>query len=141
MASPTLAASAPALEEWRSKCVVIPYGVHAARVPASDAVLQRAEVIRREHKRPIVLFVGRLVGYKGVDVLLDAMRDSPAVALIVGGLVFTGMALQLTYRKREAPAAAKAPPAAAPAQAQQAAAAPPSLTQAHGSRQRRVRRR
>lgn len=84
VASPTLAASAPQLEEWRSKCVVIPYGVHAARVPPSDEVARRAEAIRREHKRPLVLFVGRLVAYKGVDVLLDAMRDSPAAALIVG---------------------------------------------------------
>jgi rhamnosyl/mannosyltransferase len=84
VASPTLAASAPQLEEWRSKCVVIPYGVHAARVPPSDGVARRAEAIRKEHKGPIVLFVGRLVAYKGVDVLLDAMRESPAVALIVG---------------------------------------------------------
>jgi rhamnosyl/mannosyltransferase len=84
VASPTLAASAPQLEEWRSKCDVIPYGVPAARVPPSEAVTRRADVIRREHKRPIVLFVGRLVAYKGIDVLLDAMRDSPAIALIVG---------------------------------------------------------
>jgi glycosyltransferase involved in cell wall biosynthesis len=84
VASPTLAASAPQLEDWRSKCVVIPYGVHAARVPPSDAVARRAEAIRREHKVPLVLFVGRLVTYKGVDVLLDAMRGVSAVALLVG---------------------------------------------------------
>src|SRR4051812_32078174 len=84
VASPTLAASAPQLEEWRSKCDVIPYGVHGARVPPSESVMRRAGEIRSEHKGPLVLFVGRLVAYKGVDVLLDAMRDSSAVALIVG---------------------------------------------------------
>jgi rhamnosyl/mannosyltransferase len=84
VASPTLAASAPQLEEWRSKCDVIPYGVYPTRVPPTDAVARRAEAIRREHKAPLVLFVGRLVAYKGVSVLLDAMRNSEAVALIVG---------------------------------------------------------
>jgi rhamnosyl/mannosyltransferase len=84
VASPTLAASAPQLEEWRSKCDVIPYGVQAARIPPTDAVARRAEAIRREHQAPLVLFVGRLVAYKGVGVLLDAMRNVEAVALIVG---------------------------------------------------------
>jgi glycosyltransferase involved in cell wall biosynthesis len=83
--SPVLAASAPPLQEWQSKCVVIPLAVCARRaVSPSDAVARRADAIRREHNAPIVLFVGRLVAYKGVDVLLDAMRESPAMALIVG---------------------------------------------------------
>jgi glycosyltransferase involved in cell wall biosynthesis len=82
VASPTLAASSPVLKPWRHKCIVIPYGIeqHAA----SDQVLRRAEAIRTEEGRPIVLFVGRLVPYKGVDVLLDAMRAISAVALLVG---------------------------------------------------------
>jgi lipopolysaccharide/colanic/teichoic acid biosynthesis glycosyltransferase/glycosyltransferase involved in cell wall biosynthesis len=83
VASPTLAASSPQLQEWRSKCVVIPYGA-THRIPASEASARRADAIRREHQRPIVLFVGRLVAYKGVDVLLDAMRGVSAVAALVG---------------------------------------------------------
>jgi rhamnosyl/mannosyltransferase len=83
VASPTLAASAPQLQEWQSKCVVIPYGIQPRRM-TSDAVVRRAAAIRKEHDAPIVLFVGRLVTYKGVDVLLDAMSSVEAVALIVG---------------------------------------------------------
>jgi glycosyltransferase involved in cell wall biosynthesis len=84
VASPTLAASAPQLEDWRSKCVVIPYGVHPATVPPSDAVARRADAIRKKYQQPIVLFVGRLVAYKGLDVLLQALHSSSAVALVVG---------------------------------------------------------
>src|SRR5688500_16123750 len=68
VASPALAASAPQLERWQSKCVVIPYGIDVELQPG-DAVRRRAADIRNEHSMPIVLFVGRLVPYKGVDVL------------------------------------------------------------------------
>jgi glycosyltransferase involved in cell wall biosynthesis len=84
VASPTLAASAPQLREWRSKCVVIPYGVQSGRLAPAEAIARRAAAIRNEHHAPIALFVGRLVAYKGVDVLLEAMRGVPAVALLVG---------------------------------------------------------
>jgi len=84
VASPTLAASAPELHEWRSKCVVIPYGIQMPRLPPDEAVVRRAAAIRKEHGAPIVLFVGRLVTYKGVDVLLDAMSGVAAVTLIAG---------------------------------------------------------
>jgi glycosyltransferase involved in cell wall biosynthesis len=84
VASPTLAASAPQLQEWRSKCVVIPYGIEPNQESIVERYRLRAEAIRREHVKPIVLFVGRLVAYKGVGVLLDAMRDVDAVALLVG---------------------------------------------------------
>jgi glycosyltransferase involved in cell wall biosynthesis len=80
--SPTLAASSPVLRPWQHKCVVIPFGIEERAV--SEQVLRRADAVRREEGRPIVLFVGRLVSYKGVDVLLDAMREIPAVALLVG---------------------------------------------------------
>jgi glycosyltransferase involved in cell wall biosynthesis len=84
VASPTLAASAPQLKEWQSKCVVIPYGIDAHNDAAPEQIGRRADAIRKEYSRPIVLFVGRLVSYKGVDVLLEAMRGVSAVALLVG---------------------------------------------------------
>ncbi len=84
VASPTLAASAPQLQEWKAKCVVIPYGIDADHESGADRRQQRAEAIRQELGKPLVLFVGRLVSYKGADVLLDAMRDLPAVAFLVG---------------------------------------------------------
>jgi len=82
VASPTLAQSAPQLSDWQSKCVVIPYGVHVT--PPSDTVVQRAAELRKAAGRPIILFVGRLVKYKGADVLLEALRDVDAATFLVG---------------------------------------------------------
>ena len=82
VSSAPLSDTAPALQEWRSKCVVIPFGVE--RPVESASVAARAEEIRREMKQPFVLFVGRLVGYKGVDVLIDALRHLSVSAVIVG---------------------------------------------------------
>ena len=82
VSSPSLGASAPALQDFQAKCTVIPFGVEKAGTDQPD--LERVAAIRRDFSQPIVLFVGRLVPYKGVDVLLDAMVRLNAVALIVG---------------------------------------------------------
>jgi glycosyltransferase involved in cell wall biosynthesis len=85
VASPTLAASAPQLHGWQSKCVVVPYGLETAPGEPPQRVVARADAIRQEAAgQPLVLFVGRIVKYKGVDVLLEAMRGVSATAVIVG---------------------------------------------------------
>ena len=84
VSSPTLGTSAPELQDFQAKCTVIPFGIEGRSPQESDAGLQRASAIRREIDRPIVLFVGRLVPYKGVDVLLEALTGVDAAALIVG---------------------------------------------------------
>ena len=82
VSSPLLGESAPALRDFQAKCTVIPFGVEKAATDRPDQ--ERVAEIRRDVSQPIVLFVGRLVPYKGVDVLLDAMAGLNAVALIVG---------------------------------------------------------
>ena len=84
VSSPALGASAPELQDFQAKCKVIPFGIEARSADAVGATVQRAEEIRRGANQPIVLFVGRLVAYKGVDVLLEALKGLNAVALIVG---------------------------------------------------------
>lgn len=84
VSSPPLAEHAQELQDFREKCRVVPFGIDLARLEATPAVLDRARAIRASHRRPIVLFVGRLVPYKGVDVLLRAMTSVDATAIVVG---------------------------------------------------------
>ena len=74
----------PALARYQRKCTVIPYGLEPARYRLSSDIASRVKAIRLRTPKPIVLFVGRLVGYKGVDVLLRAMKGLDAETVIVG---------------------------------------------------------
>lgn len=84
VSSPALANQAAALREFRAKCVVIPFGLDAARLEPAPDTAPEAEAIRQRYQRPIVLFVGRMVDYKGVDVLLRALVGLEATTLLVG---------------------------------------------------------
>jgi lipopolysaccharide/colanic/teichoic acid biosynthesis glycosyltransferase/glycosyltransferase involved in cell wall biosynthesis len=68
----------PALAAHRDKVAVIPYGLDPAGYEPG------AEPSRDPQAQPTLLFVGRLVPYKGVDVLLRAMAGVPASLVLVG---------------------------------------------------------
>jgi glycosyltransferase involved in cell wall biosynthesis len=84
VASPPIAATATQLAGHRQKCVVIPYGIDLAPFEMTPAVQSQVAAIRAESPLPLILFVGRLVPYKGIDVLIRAMVDAPARLAIVG---------------------------------------------------------
>jgi len=84
VSSPRLAGYARELSDFRHKCVVIPFGLDTSHLAETPAIADRAAAIAREFPGPRVLFVGRLVPYKGVDVLIDAMASVEATCLIVG---------------------------------------------------------
>jgi glycosyltransferase involved in cell wall biosynthesis len=73
------------LRGFENKARVIPFGIDASRFAASPAVSARAAALRGAWgERPAILAVGRLVGYKGLDVLLRAARSLEATVVIVG---------------------------------------------------------
>lgn len=75
----------PWLAPFRAKCEVIPFGINLAALALTPERERRVAELRREAGgRPIVLNVGRLVGYKGQRYLLEALRELDAVAWIVG---------------------------------------------------------
>jgi len=76
-----LAETSPVLARHHDRVDVIPYGVDADEWPADPELVAR---IRAGHPGPIVLYLGRLVAYKGLDVLIDAMRTINATLLIAG---------------------------------------------------------
>jgi rhamnosyl/mannosyltransferase len=83
VASPPMR-DAPVLAPHRAKCVVIPYGLDLDRYRPTNAVTARALALRAQFRAPVLLFIGRLVCYKGVDVLLRALPGLEAHVVIVG---------------------------------------------------------
>jgi len=80
--SPNYIESSPILREFRHLCRVIPLGIRVESFDRYDpAAVDR---IRREHGPAIVLAVGRLVYYKGLEYLIRAMSTVDAKLLIIG---------------------------------------------------------
>jgi rhamnosyl/mannosyltransferase len=83
IASPSMR-EVPALAAYRTKSIVIPYGLEPDRYDANADVQSRADALRGVADSPILLFVGRLVSYKGLDVLIRAVKGLDARTIIVG---------------------------------------------------------
>lgn len=82
--SPDMVEHSPYLREVAEKCRVIPFGIHVERYAATPEVTARAGQLRAGHGRPIVLFVGRLIYYKGPEFLVRAMADVDADLVMIG---------------------------------------------------------
>ncbi len=84
VSSPPLAAGSSLVGAAR-RVAVIPFGIDLARYQRGDAA-RRAQVaaIRDRVPGPRILFVGRLVYYKGVDLLIDALARCRGSLIIVG---------------------------------------------------------
>lgn len=86
LSNPTYTINSPFVAPHARKCVVIHHGANLARFAGSAQSQSRAQQIRAEHGDSLVLFVGRLRYYKGVENLIRAMREvaQPVRVLIVG---------------------------------------------------------
>ncbi len=84
VSSPRLIEHAHELAPHRDKCVVVPFGIDPRGFASTPALQEAALNARARYGRPLLLFVGRLVPYKGVDVLLRALCGLEAHAVVVG---------------------------------------------------------
>jgi len=54
--------------------IVMPNGVDIDRSPADSAILQRLNDTYKLDSRPLFLFVGRIMWYKGLKIIIDALK-------------------------------------------------------------------
>jgi len=82
--SDNMARNSPVLSHCLEKVHVLPFGIPEERQEETNLSLQTLQRLQSDIPGKVVLFVGRLIHYKGVDVLIEAMRDIDATCLIVG---------------------------------------------------------
>ena len=81
---PALVSESPFLVAHSEKCVVIPYGIDMSYWTELDGTQRRrVDELRSRYPR-LVMATGRLVPYKGFDVLIEALRRVEATAIVVG---------------------------------------------------------
>jgi rhamnosyl/mannosyltransferase len=85
VATPHHVTSSAFLAEVASKCHVIHFGVDPGRFALTQDVSRKADALREQYGRPLVFFSGRLVHYKGVRYLVEAMGRVPRAHLVVAG--------------------------------------------------------
>ena len=85
VSSPAYVESSPFLRRVRDNCRLIHFGIDLECFKETPQVQTDAQRLRsRFGDRPLLLFIGRLRHYKGVDVLIRAMRHVDAHLLIIG---------------------------------------------------------
>jgi rhamnosyl/mannosyltransferase len=86
VASPQLMRSSPVLASLPDRCRLVNYGVDASRFQADGRISRLAADLREKYSAGggLILCVGRLVYYKGIEHLLEAAREVDAGFLILG---------------------------------------------------------
>ncbi len=81
--SPNYAATSALLQENRDRVTVVPLGVDLARF--LQAYPEEVAALRQQYGTPLLLSMGRLRYYKGLNVLIEALPSLPGVTLVVAG--------------------------------------------------------
>lgn len=82
--SSNFAQSSPVLSQVMDKVRILPFGLAEGALRESPANRRLLDRLRAEIQKPVILFVGRLIHYKGVEVLVEAMKSIDGVCLIAG---------------------------------------------------------
>ena len=82
--SPHYVHSSEVLGAFQEKCRVIPFGIDLKRFASTPETRTAVHAIRRRYGSGIILFIGRFRYYKGLYVLLEAMKSAGGKLLLVG---------------------------------------------------------
>ncbi|MDQ3435062.1 MAG: glycosyltransferase [Actinomycetota bacterium] len=81
----SLLRTSPALAGMAERAEHVPYGVDLTRFDPERVNAEDREALRRRYGTPLVVALGRLVHYKGVDQLIAAASSLDASVVIAGG--------------------------------------------------------
>jgi rhamnosyl/mannosyltransferase len=84
VSNPNLRHSSPNLRSYQDKIKVVSPGVDLTLFELAPAEANRVRELRSRFTRPLVLFVGRLVYYKGTRYLVRAVADVDVDLVIIG---------------------------------------------------------
>lgn len=82
--SPNYIDSSAILREYRQKCQIVPLGIHISRFNQALAGSLNPAFIRQAYGDRLLLFIGKFRYYKGLNVLLEAMKDVDGKLLLIG---------------------------------------------------------
>ena len=85
VSNPNMIKNSDFLPLFKDKCEIIPIGTDLSWTDQSSSLNTYKGNIDQEHSKPIILCVGRLVYYKGIEYLIDAMQYISNVSLIIIG--------------------------------------------------------
>lgn len=71
------------LHRIENKCRLVPFGIRTQHLKSNDDSIKAAREFRSKFG-PYCIFIGRLVGYKGIPVLLEAMKKIDRKCVIIG---------------------------------------------------------
>ncbi|MGD1045875.1 MAG: glycosyltransferase [Bacteroidota bacterium] len=77
--------NSPFLRYFKDSCEVIPLGVNLDWVHNAPSRLHQSKKIRQQYGTPLILFVGRLVYYKGISYLIEALNNLQDVHCVIIG--------------------------------------------------------
>ncbi|MFC1595743.1 glycosyltransferase [Candidatus Margulisiibacteriota bacterium] len=82
--SPNMIEHSLFLRKFKDKCKVVPLGINPGDYELDQSDMQDIAVQKQRQTKKQLLFVGRLIYYKGVEYLVDAMPNIDAELTIVG---------------------------------------------------------
>ncbi|MEK6705817.1 MAG: glycosyltransferase [Candidatus Poribacteria bacterium] len=72
------------LHDFQEKCKIIPFGIEQQPFEYTPEVAELSEDIRRQYG-DFILYLGRMVGYKGLDVLINALNKTKSIRAVLIG--------------------------------------------------------